>query len=135
MTDCARSDWIPLPAMKSHPLGIIAAVVTLALSNAIAAPLTDAEKIAAVEQKATATIIPKLEFREVTAAEALATIAKLSDVKISYVPNPDDPAKLTVSLTKIPVSEALKYVTGLANLKFAYEKDGVRVLPMDAVAK
>ncbi len=39
-------------------------------------------------------------------------------------------ARITVSLTNIPLREALKYVTGLANLKFKVEAYAVSVVPM-----
>lgn len=39
-------------------------------------------------------------------------------------------ARITVSLTNIPLIEALKYVTGLANLKFKVEPYAVSVVPM-----
>ncbi|HEY3899941.1 MAG TPA: hypothetical protein VGM54_15140 [Chthoniobacter sp.] len=43
--------------------------------------------------------------------------------------NPSD-VRITVSLTNIPVIEALKYVTGLANLKFKIEPDAVSIVPL-----
>ena len=39
-------------------------------------------------------------------------------------------ARITVSLTNIPIVEALKYVTGLANLKYKVEPYAVSVVPM-----
>jgi general secretion pathway protein D len=45
------------------------------------------------------------------------------------VANPAD-ARITVSLTNIPLIEALKYVTGLANLKFKIEPYAVSVVPL-----
>jgi len=45
---------------------------------------------------------------------------------------PFDPAKtpLTVSLTEIPFIEALRYVTGLANLKFWIRPDGIHIVAL-----
>ena len=43
--------------------------------------------------------------------------------------NPAD-ARITVSLTNVPFIEALKYVTGLANLKFKIEPYGISITPM-----
>jgi len=43
--------------------------------------------------------------------------------------NPAD-ARITVSLTNIPLIEALRYVTGLANLKFKVEPFAVSVVPI-----
>jgi len=45
------------------------------------------------------------------------------------VGNPAD-ARITVSLTNIPLVEALKYVTGLANLKYKVEPYAVSVVPI-----
>ncbi len=42
--------------------------------------------------------------------------------------NPGD-ARVTISLTNIPLIEALKYVTGLANLKFKVEPFAVSIVP------
>jgi hypothetical protein len=39
-------------------------------------------------------------------------------------------SRITVSLTNIPLREALKYVTGLANLKFKVERYAVSVVPL-----
>src|SRR6185312_3396577 len=39
-------------------------------------------------------------------------------------------ARITVSLTNVPFIEALKYVTGLANLKFKIEPYGISITPM-----
>ena len=43
-------------------------------------------------------------------------------------PNPTDP-RITVSLTDIPLIEALRYVTGLASLKFKVETHAVLIEP------
>lgn len=43
--------------------------------------------------------------------------------------NPND-ARITVSLTNIPLGEALKYVTSLANLKFKVDQYAVSVVPI-----
>lgn len=43
--------------------------------------------------------------------------------------NPAD-ARITVSLTNIPLIEALKYVTGLANLKYKVEPYAVSIVPV-----
>ncbi|MDR3401366.1 MAG: type II and III secretion system protein [Chthoniobacter sp.] len=48
---------------------------------------------------------------------------------VAAVGNPAD-ARITVSLTNIPLMEALKYVTGLANLKFKVEPFAVSVVPI-----
>ena len=117
------------PSLLIVPL--IAAILTASIAAA-APPREDAATPAAVEEKAKATIIPKLEFRDVSSADALMMIGTMTGIKIFYAPNPKDDARITVSLSKIPASEALKYVTGLANLKFRCDKDGVHVVPLEA---
>lgn len=47
----------------------------------------------------------------------------------ALVTNPGD-ARITVSLSSIPLLEALRYVTGLANLKFKVEPFAVSVVPI-----
>ncbi len=43
--------------------------------------------------------------------------------------NPSE-ARITVSLTDIPLGEALRYVTNLAGLKYKVEQDGVSIVPL-----
>lgn len=45
-------------------------------------------------------------------------------------PQPPDPAKLTLSLRKISLREALRYVAGLANMKIWVRSDGVHLVPV-----
>ena len=63
--------------------------------------------------------IPGLDAAPAPAAAAAAPMA---------LGNPAD-ARITVSLSNIPMIEALKYVTGLANLKFKVEPYAVSVVP------
>jgi hypothetical protein len=109
-------------------------------------------RTAAIQRKLERIIIPKLEFREATIREALDflkkkvsdldtdspagergvnMVLKLGDAPPSPpdVPNPAD-ARITVSLTNVPLIEALRYVTGLANLKFRIEPYAVSIVPM-----
>lgn len=103
-----------------------------------------------MRQKLERIVIPKLEFREATIQEAidylsqqsveLDTESPASDrgvrfaLKIGNVapavpgtPSPAD-ARITVSLTNIPLIEALRYVTSLANLKFKVQPDQVVIV-------
>jgi general secretion pathway protein D len=64
--------------------------------------------------------IPGLEAPAGGAAPAAAPVAPIG--------NPAD-ARITVSLSNIPLVEALRYVTGLANLKFKVEPYAVAVVP------
>jgi hypothetical protein len=90
-------------------------------------------------------ILPRLEFREATIREAIDYLAQQSreldttesdparrGVNIvfkQHVPQPDD-ARITVSLTNISLMEALRYVTGLANMKFRIEPHEVAIVPL-----
>jgi hypothetical protein len=82
-----------------------------------------------VEKKVKDTIIAKFDLRDATPSYALKVITAATGIKIFYTPVEADQTKLTLSLTNIPASEALKYVTELANLKFTYEENGVHVTP------
>jgi hypothetical protein len=83
-----------------------------------------------VEKKAQETFIPSFVLKEVTASDALKAISTQTGIKVFFVPPKNNTNKLTVSLKNVPASEALKYVTLLANLKFTYEEDGVHVTSM-----
>lgn len=74
-------------------------------------------------------IVLSLDFKDMSTADALKRIEKLSGVKIKYTPPASDTPRITLSLRNIPTDEALKYVTGLANLKFKYTADSVEVVP------
>jgi hypothetical protein len=104
-------------------------------------------------------IIPRIEFREATVRDALLFLERKSveldrsepeqskrGVKIVLkleqpkAPEPvreeaqtkPEEARLTISLVNIPLGEALRYVTGLANLKFRVKPDGVEIVPLSA---
>jgi len=100
-------------------LSILACGAALTLSS-LAATSED------VAKKAEETVIPKLEFRDITPADALKAITTATGIKVFYTAKGDQ-NRITLSLTNVPASEALKYVTELANLKFIYKEDGVHV--------
>ena len=97
--------------------------------------------LAKIQRKLEQTIIPKLEFREATISEALSFLRKKSvdldpddpktgvNIQINFDEPPVADARITLSLTNIPLIEALKYVTGLANLKLKVEPYVVSVVP------
>ena len=62
-------------------------------------------------------------------AGAAPPAAAMGGAPAGAVVNPAD-ARITVSLANIPLIEALKYVTGLANLKFKVEPYAVSVVPV-----
>lgn len=52
------------------------------------------------------------------------------DTSAPHPVQPPTEARITVSLTHIPLGEALKYVTGLANLKYRITPNGVEIVPL-----
>jgi tetratricopeptide (TPR) repeat protein len=101
----------------------------------------------AIRRKLERIIIPKLEFREATIREAIEFLkTKTGELDTDSPPGakgvnmvlkleataPDNPAdaRITVSLTNIPLIEALRYITGLANLKYKIEPYAVAIVPM-----
>ncbi len=114
-----------------------------------------------IQKKLSALIIPRLELRDATVQEALNFLQRKSIDLDGAEPDPakrgvkivlnlaapldptiDPPtspanmadARLTVALTNIPLMEALRYVTGLANLKFRIGANAVEVIPQHALA-
>ena len=99
-------------------------------------------------------IIPKIAFREVTVSDAVEWLRRKSveldttetnperkGVNIVFKVNspPSDPAvraqnaKITLTLTDIPLGEALRYVTELAGLKLTIDPSAVNIVPVDSV--
>jgi len=106
--------------------------------------------IGKIQRKLERIIIPKLEFKEATLREAVDFLKKKSveldtqspfgergvNIVLKLDENPAIPGltneqegRITVSLSNVPLVEALRYVTGLANLKFKVEPYGVAVVP------
>jgi hypothetical protein len=94
---------------------------------------------ASLEKQLAAVIIPKVEFREATLGSALEylklAVTKASDGKTSVnfiVQLPEDQVKgqaITLNVTGIPFTEVLRYVGGLANVQFEYDRYAVVVKP------
>ncbi len=105
-----------------------------------------------MQRKLERIIIPKLELREMTVHAAIDylkqqsvahdtespvnergvnIVMKLDASDVPGVPGlePVPPSRITVSLTNIPLIEALRYITGLANLKFKVETFGILIVP------
>ena len=84
-------------------------------------------------------VLPKVEFRDATVTEALAFLTKESrefdaeklGVHLMARPGAGDGAKLTLSLTNVPLIEAASYVAKLADLKFVAEGVSLIFLPAD----
>jgi len=112
-------------------------------------------KIAAEEKNKTGTaslqkqmetlMIPKVDFKEATLGSVLdflkQTVAKTSDGKagVNFVVQlPEDQVKtkiVTLSLTNVPMSEVLRYLGGLADIDFSYDKYAILVKPHVATAQ
>lgn len=94
---------------------------------------------AALRQRVEKTVIDKLEFRDATVGEALEFVGKKiaasGGAKVNIVQQlseAEKSAKVTISLSNISASEALRYVADLANLSVSYEKFAVVVRPKGA---
>ena len=104
----------------AHNLTILACGAALTLSSLAVTPED-------VQKKAKEAIIPELRFRDLPVTVALQLISRESGIKVFYTPPTKDSTRITLSLRDVSATEALKYVTGLANLIFIFEEDGVRV--------
>ena len=87
---------------------------------------------------AKAITIPKVEFREATLTEALEFLrSKSRDLDprkeginfVLKVPPSFSQVKITISLINVPLLEAVKYITNLANMEFSVEENAVVVHP------
>ncbi len=110
-----------------------------------AAPKHDAPKAPAPAQpagaalkKATAIILPKLDLRDATLSEALdflrAKSAALDPVKkgVNLVLMPaakGDSAQITLSLSGVPLSEALRYIAALAGYEITADEHVITLRP------
>ena len=82
-------------------------------------------------------IIPKIELREATLTEALdflrAKAKELDPEKIGVnlvvKPGTTSDARITVSLSNIPLVEALRYFTGLADLEYEVQPNAIVIQP------
>ena len=87
--------------------------------------------------KARKIILPKIEWREATLAEAVDFLRQKArefdeekqGVKLILKPGPDANARVSLSLTNIPLSEALRYVADLAGLEVRAEPDALVLAP------
>lgn len=99
-----------------------------------------------LRQKLESLIIPKLELHEATIQESIDFLASKSRSLDTAEPDParrgvkfrfknveSSDARITVSLNNIPLGEALRYVTSLANLKFNTTPDDVEIVPQGTV--
>jgi hypothetical protein len=107
-------------------------------AEAPGAPGTPADAFPTVA-KAKQIIIPRIEMREATLDDVLAFLRKQAaevdpdkaGVKLTLKPGTVTNARITVSLTNVPLLEAMRYVTGLTNLKLTIRRDELVVEPLN----
>ncbi len=94
-------------------------------------------------ERAKRIVIPRLTFKEATVSEALDFLTmkaldldpEKKGVNLVLKPGPETgTTKITIDLRDIPFTEALKYITSLANLKFRYEGEAVVIVPSEQQA-
>ncbi len=117
-------------------------------------PNFDLARVNAIKTKLATITLPSMKFTNTRILNALTYLQQQSvlldpekvGVRIQYIPAPASPsaaapaqgesdpdptsAQLTLSLTNVPLSEALRYVTSLASLKYTVTDTGVEVVPL-----
>jgi hypothetical protein len=96
------------------------------------------------EKALAAVILPKIEFREATIGSAFDFIktavgkasggAQSVNFVLKIPPEQANTQTVTLSLTNIPATEAIKYMADLANLEVAYDKYAVSISPKGGAA-
>jgi hypothetical protein len=97
----------------------------------------------AIEAKANAIIIPKFVLKEASLQESVDFLMKKSreldpekkGIAIAMpkdLPPPQSDARITISLTNIPVIEALKYITNLADMMYKVTESGIVIVPIQS---
>lgn len=95
-----------------------------------------------IEKQLAAVVLPQIQFREATFSEALDFLKKkVSEVTggkqtANFVVQPgvDQNAKITLSLTNVPLTEALRYATSLVGAKTEYQKYAIVIQPASGAA-
>jgi hypothetical protein len=96
-----------------------------------------------MEHQLATVVIPKIELREATFAAALEflrqSVAKTTNGKtaVNFVVNLPEESKnlpVTLVLTNVPFTEVLRYLGGLANVHFEYDKYAITVKPGSGAA-
>jgi general secretion pathway protein D len=116
-------------------------------SQVIEQPVIDTHGTASLNRKLEEIRIPSINFREATVREALNFIklraeqldtqepdASKRGINIVLKPDPanqDSSTRITLSLTDVPLGEALKYIATAANLKIKVEPYAVAVVPLN----
>lgn len=116
-------------------------------SQVIEQPILDTRGTASLNRKLEEIRIPSINFREATVREALNYIKLRAEqldtqepdsakrgINIVLKPDPanqDASTRITLSLTDVPLGEALKYIATAANLKIKVEPYAVAVVPLN----
>jgi hypothetical protein len=98
-------------------------------------------KSGAAEKQLSTVILPQIQFREATFTEALDFLKKkVTEVSggkqaANFVVQPgvDQSAKITLSLSNIPLTEALRYIAELVNAKVDYQKYAIVIRPASGI--
>lgn len=109
-------------------------------SKALMAQIMTYDKGADTSSKATysAVVLPKVDFSDVTLSDACQGIAFMAKTASSgkvtpnlIVKNPElGQRKLTLSLSNIPLTDAIEYMARMTNSKAVYEKYAVMISPL-----
>ncbi|HWL53826.1 MAG TPA: hypothetical protein VNQ90_15410 [Chthoniobacteraceae bacterium] len=92
----------------------------------------------ALQQQLRGVVIPNVDFREATLEASLdflrQQIEKSADLKTSFVLQPGvDPARtITLRLANVPVTEVLRYIGDLAQVRFSVDQYAISVHPRTA---
>jgi hypothetical protein len=101
-------------------------------------PLIDRRRLDsfATQEKIGRIIIPHLTLRDATLEQALAVIRPyIPEIEIRIdIGDIDIGPIISIELKDVPVSEALRYITELAGLKYKLEKDRITILPVSSIS-
>lgn len=119
-------------------------VTAIGYLRMIKAQERNAPKGNAVEKSLASVVIPKVEFRDATLGAALdylrQAVPKATDNKqtVNFVvqvpPERLQSQTVTLNLTNVPFTEILKYVGGITDLQFEFDKYAVLVKPKSPTA-
>lgn len=92
---------------------------------------------ASIEKQFAQVVLPQVQFKDATFTEALEYLKKKTTeisggkqtANFVVQPGVDPNAKITLSLTNIPLTEALRYVAGLVSAKIDYQKYAIVISP------
>jgi len=113
-------------------------VVALNYLRMIKVAEANAPKGSDLEKQLETVIVPKVEFREATLTSALEylrqAVDKATDGKTSVnfvvgLPEEQKNSSITLSLSKVPFTDVVRYIGDLANVKFSYDRYAISVRP------